>query len=230
METPLARFLDAAVLNPEMPRSEAEKAIRHCLKRQTRTVCVRPCDLPLAVELCQGTTTEPIVVVGFPHGANVSAIKAAEAAEAIEAGAKEVDMVANISRIRSHDWKEVLKDIETVVSVTKPALIPLKVILETAFLTPEEIHHATLCAIEAGADFVKTSTGFGPGGASTEAVRVMLETSGGRVKVKASGGIRTVQQAKDFIAMGVERLGVGYSSVDTLCGFSAESPEGPQPY
>ncbi|MCH8475233.1 MAG: deoxyribose-phosphate aldolase [Opitutales bacterium] len=227
MENSLAQYLDAAVLVPEMKESEAKEAIRHCIAHQTRTVCVRPCDLPMAVTLCQGTATEPIVVVAFPHGTNTPETKASETRETIQAGAREVDMVANVSRIRSGDWDYVRKDIEAVATVTKEATVPLKVILETAFLNLEEIHQATLCAIKAGADFVKTSTGFGPGGASEEAVRQMLKTSGGRIKVKASGGIRTIEQANTYLTMGVERLGVGFGSVEALCGNSGKpSPEG----
>ncbi|MCC5790504.1 MAG: deoxyribose-phosphate aldolase [Opitutales bacterium] len=227
MEKSLADYLDAAVLAPEMKESEAKEAILHCIEHKTRTVCVRPCDLPLAVQLCQGTATEPIVVVAFPHGANTPDTKAAEARDTIQNGAREVDMVANIGRIRSGNWDAVRQDIEAVAKETKAAKVPLKVILETAFLTVEEIHQATLCAIEAGADFVKTSTGFGPGGASEEAVRQMLETSAGRIKVKASGGIRTVEQAKAYVTMGVERLGVGFGSVEVLCGGKAK-PKGEQ--
>jgi deoxyribose-phosphate aldolase len=212
MNEPICRYLDAAVLKPEMNREEASAAIRECVAVKARTACVRPCDIELAKDLCAGTETDVCVVLGFPHGCQLSASKADEAQRYIASGVTEIDMVANIGHIRSHDWEAVTSDIRAVSRVTQPAGIPLKVIFETSYLSQEEIARTTECAIEAGADFIKTSTGFGGEGATEEGIRTMLSTSKGRIKVKASGGIRDYARAKMFVEMGVDRLGVGYSS------------------
>lgn len=224
--TPLARFLDAAILKPDCPVGEAREAILSCLSFQTKTVCVRPSDLGLAVSLCRGSQTGACVVLAFPHGQQLSRSKVDEANHYLEAGAAEIDMVANIGWIRSGLWSDVTADIAGVCQLTRPAGVPLKVILETAYLNTLQIEKATLSAIEAGADFVKTSTGFASGGATVDAVDTMLRVAEGRIKVKASGGIRTREEAEAFLRMGVERLGVGYTTCPALCGDTGDQPEG----
>jgi len=223
---PLNRYLDAAVLKPELTREEASAAIRECIELKTRTVCVRPCDLPLAGELCQGTDTDVCVVLAFPHGQQLSASKADEAARYLEVGTDEIDMVANIGWIRSGRWEEVRSDIAGVVAITREAEVPVKVIVESSLLTDEEIRAATRCVADAGADFVKTSTGFAGGGATEEAVRSMLEAAGGRILVKASGGIRDYSQARAFLDLGVSRLGVGSTSCRALITGGRAAGEG----
>lgn len=220
METrlPMARYLDHAVLKPEMSREEAKEAIRLGIAHQVKTVCVRPCDVAMAAALCEGTQTDVSCVLAFPHGCTTPAVKAFEAGEAIKSGTREIDMVANYGFIRSGFREKLLEDIHAVVDVAKPAGVLVKVILETCTLTVEEIRMATEAAVEAGADFVKTSTGFHQGGASVEAVKTMLDTAAGRIKVKASGGIRTLEDANRFLGMGCERLGVGYGTTPALCG------------
>ena len=212
MDLPIARYLDAAVLKPEMSREEAAAAIKECVAVNANTACVRPCDVELAKEICADSETGVCVVLAFPHGQQTSVSKAGEAREYVKLGVEEVDMVANIGRIRSHDWDAVTADVQAVVDVCKPAGIPLKVIFETSYLTDEEIAQTTECAIAAGADFVKTSTGFGGEGATESGVKIMLDTAAGRCEVKPSGGIRDFARAKMFVDMGATRLGVGYSS------------------
>ncbi len=215
---PMARYLDHAVLKPEMSRSEAKAAIQLGIDYHVRTVCVRPCDIALAAEMCQGTETEVSSTLAFPHGCITPAEKAFAAKQAIADGTKEIDMVVNYGFVRSGYTEKVLEDIHAVVDVAKPAGILVKVILETTALTLEEIAYATDLAIKAGADFVKTSTGFHTGGASVEAVKTMIDTGKGRIQVKASGGIRTLEDAERFLDLGCTRLGVGYTTTPVLCG------------
>lgn len=218
---PVCRYLDHAVLKPDLSEKEAIDAIELGVKYEVRTVCVRPCDIELAQRICSGTTTEVCVVLGFPHGTQLTATKVAEAQEFASLRVAEVDMVANYGKIRSGDWDYVRADIAAVAEALKPSGIPLKVIFETSTLSLEEIRKATEVSIEAGADFVKTSTGFNGAGATVEAVQAMLETAGGRVKVKPSGGIRTAAEARRYIEMGAARLGVGFSSTPALCDVEA---------
>jgi deoxyribose-phosphate aldolase len=212
------RYLDHAVLKPEMTREEAAKAIQLGIDYRVKTVCVKPCDIDMAVDMCKGTETEVSCVLAFPHGSTLSEVKAIEAEYYIKKGVHEIDMVVNYGYIRSGLWEQVYEDIKAVSDVTIPKKVPLKVILETSQLTDNEIAKATECAIRAGADFVKTSTGFYGSGATFEAVKTMLDASGGRIKVKASGGIRNAEQAKAFLDMGVQRLGNGFSSTPVICG------------
>lgn len=216
MEMRIARYIDHAVLKPEMSQEEAKNAILEGINYSVRTVCVRPCDIELAVSLCKGSQTEVSCVLAFPHGCTTNEVKAFEAAQYIQKGVAEIDMVANYGYIKSGLWDLVLYDIRSVADVTKKAGILLKVIFETCTLSPEEIKKTTEICIEAGADYVKTSTGFHNSGASEEAVKAMLEAAKGRIKVKASGGIRNIEIAKNYIDMGCERLGVGYSTTPVL--------------
>ena len=223
----LNRTLDAAILKPEMSQAEATEAIRACIALNTYSVCVRPCDIALAQQLCEGTDTAVCVVLGFPHGDQLPASKADEAHRYIELGVDEIDMVANYGWIRSGDWDAVQADIAGVAAQTKAAGIPLKVIFETAQLKPEQIRAMVEVCIAAGADFVKTSTGFNGEGAKVEDVKLMLETAAGRIKVKPSGGIRDTAGAQAFIDLGAHRLGVGWTSCEAICtGTTAEKRDG----
>jgi deoxyribose-phosphate aldolase len=156
-----------------------------------------------------GTPVVVAAVVGFPHGAQRPEVKALEARLAIADGARELDMVQNVGALRSGDQPAVRDDIAAVVAEARPHGVLVKVILETCFLTPAQIVAACRLAEEAGADFVKTSTGFGAGGATPDAVRTMLDAVGGRLGVKASGGIRSWDDAVRYLDMGCTRLGVG---------------------
>jgi deoxyribose-phosphate aldolase len=217
MSEKISRYLDTAVLKPEMTRKEAIEAITLSAKYDSKTVCVRPCDIDIASKICDGTNTEVSVVLGFPHGCGLSEVKGLEAEEYIKRGVSEIDMVANYGFIRSGEWGLVESDIRSVVQVCKPASVALKVIIESSELSLEEVEQATEAAIRAGADFVKTSTGFASGVATEEVVAKMLETSAGRIKVKPSGGIRDYNRAKMFVDMGVHRLGISFSSVVAIC-------------
>jgi len=214
---PIQRYLDHAILKPEMTQDEVKQAIQSGIDYQVRTVCVRPCDIELAVKMCAGTTTQVSNVLSFPHGVGTFAVKAAEARDYVAKGTNEIDMVVNYGYIRSGLWNLVEEDIRSVSAVTKPAGVMLKVIFETAMLTLEEVAQATEIAIKAEADFVKTSTGFNGGGATEEVIKVMLDTAKGRIQVKPSGGIRDYPRAKMFVEMGVHRLGVNYPSTPLIC-------------
>ena len=218
MNKKINRYLDAAVLYPEMARRDAREAIKTAIDYQSRTVCVRPCDIDIALEQSQGTQTEVCVVLGFPHGCGLSEVKALEAKAYIEKGVHEIDMVVNYGFIRSHEWDLVENDICSVFEVTRPAGVILKVILETSELSLEQVARATEIAIKAQADFVKTSTGFASGGATREVVKTMLDTAKGRIKIKPSGGIRDYARAKMFVDLGADRLGIGYTSLAAICG------------
>jgi len=213
----LNRYLDAAVLKPETTQSEATEAIKACIALETFSVCVRPCDIELAQSLCQGTATKVCVVLGFPHGDQLSASKADEARRYLEMGVDEIDMVANYGWAKSGDWDAVRADIAGVAEQTKAAGILLKVIFETAQLNAEQIRQLTEVSIDAGADFVKTSTGFNGEGAKEADVQLMLDTANGRAKVKPSGGIRDAATARRFVDRGAERLGVGWNSCAAIC-------------
>ena len=214
------RYIDHAVLKPEMTRDEVRDALRLGIDYKVKTVCVRPCDIDMAVEMCKGTETGVSCVLAFPHGTVPPEIKRMEAELYIQKGVDEIDMVVNYGYTRSKMWDEVERDIKAVSGVTRPAKVLLKVILETSQLTEDEIMKATECAINAGADFVKSSTGFYGEGATEKTVQAMLKAAGGRILVKASGGIRNAEQARKFLDMGVSRLGNGFSSTPVICNGS----------
>lgn len=224
---PIAAYLDAAILKPETSREEFTDAARTCIALKTWSICVRPCDIAPARELCAGTDTKVCVVLGFPHGCQLTASKADEAKRYLDAGVDEIDMVANYGWVRSGLWNDVEQDIAAVTAVTRPANVPLKVIFETAQLDAQAIRKLVECCIRAEADFVKTSTGFNGEGAREEDVKLMLETAAGQIKVKPSGGIRDAARARMFVDMGVHRLGVNWSSCEAICsGSGVESGSG----
>jgi deoxyribose-phosphate aldolase len=214
---PINRYLDHAVLVPQMTREEATAVIQSGIDYHVKTVCVRPCDIDLAVRMCQGTQTEVSCGLGFPHGTHCTESKSAEALLYCKKGVTEIDMVANYGWIRSGLWDEVRTDIKAVVDVAHANKVLVKVIFETSQLTLEQVRKATEVSIEAGADFVKTSTGFNGEGASEEVVACMLKTANGRINVKPSGGIRDAARAKLFIEMGASRLGVNGTSTAAIC-------------
>jgi deoxyribose-phosphate aldolase len=217
MPTSVNRYLDHAVLVPHMTQEEATAVIQSGINYQVKTVCVRPCDIDLAIQMCKGTQTEVASVLGFPHGTHCTESKRAEAQLYCTKGVAEIDMVANYGWIRSGLWDEVRADIKAVVEVAHTHKVLVKVILETSQLTLEQIGKATEICIEAGADFVKTSTGFNGEGANEEVVMCMIKTAKGRIKVKPSGGIRDAAKAMSFVNMGADRLGVNGTSTPALC-------------
>jgi len=204
-----------------MSRDEALEQMRIGIEYRVRTICVRPADISLAVALCKGSQTGVSCVLAFPHGDALTGSKADEAKRYVDLGVAEIDMVVNYSFIRSGLWRELETDIRAVTGVARPAGVKVKTIFETSSLTLDEVAKATEAAISAQADFVKTSTGFGGGGATEEVVKVMLDTAAGRIAVKPSGGIRDRARAEMFIAMGATRLGVGSNSTPAICVASA---------
>lgn len=205
----VARTIDHAALKPFLTDSDIRAACALGKKYAVASVCVRPSDVALAAQELAGTGVVPSAVVGFPHGASRPEVKALEARLAIEDGARELDMVMNIGKFLSADYGWVERDIEAVVAEARrhPG-VRVKVILETCYLSPGQIAKACQIAQAAGADFVKTSTGFGDGPATPEAVQVMLDTVGKSMGVKPSGGIRTYETACRYLDMGAARLGV----------------------
>ncbi|PKK40317.1 Deoxyribose-phosphate aldolase [Clostridiaceae bacterium JG1575] len=205
----LAKTMDHTLLRADATKKEVEKLCQEALEWGTFSVCINPCNIPLAKELLAESQVAVCTVVGFPLGQMTTEAKAFETAEAVFAGADEVDMVINVGRLKDGDFDYVRDDIQSVVQSANGKLT--KVILETCLLTPEEIRTASKLAQEAGADFVKTSTGFSKGGATVEAVRMMREVVGPKMGVKASGGIRTLADAKAMLEAGATRLGVSAS-------------------
>jgi len=214
----LEKYLDHAVLKPGMTQQQAAEEIRLGVECGAATVCVRPCDIRMAQEICSGTETKVICVLDFPHGCSGPETKEMLAALYADLGVYEIDMVMNYGFAKSGQWDRVYDEVKRVVNAAHQRNVGVKVIFETSELTNEEIRRGTEICADAGADFVKTSTGFSSQGATVEAVQAMLEAANGRIKVKASGGIRTVEQAQHYIEMGVQRLGVGSATTPLLCG------------
>ena len=204
----IAKMMDQAALKPSLTESDILSQCEMCRRLGIGHVCVRPTDVALAASALIGSGVAVSCVVGFPHGAARTETKVLEAELAIADGASELDMVINIGKLRSGRREEVLRDIRSVVELAHSKGALVKVILECCLLTEEEIKVACGCAEEAGADFVKSSTGFNGEGATPETIRAMLDAVGGRLRVKASGGIRSWDQAVAFAEMGVARLGV----------------------
>ncbi len=222
MSKPINRYIDAAILRPELTPAEVAAEIQSMVDLDIHTLCVRPADIDLALRLSQGTRTAVGTVLSFPLGYGHPQVKTKEAEAYVAMGVAEIDMVVNYGLVRAGDWDAVQADIAAVAGVTRPGGVILKAILETSELELDAIAGATEAAIAAGADYVKTSTGFASGGATVEAVRMMLGTARGRIKVKASGGIRDLAAARMYLAMGCERLGVGSSSTPALCNPDVE--------
>lgn len=203
----VAYMIDHTLLTPEATGADVEKLIAEAAELGTYSVCVSPSRLPVEVP----EKLHVAAVCGFPSGAVTTEVKAAEAARAVADGADEIDMVINLGLVKEGKWDEVRNDIQTVKEAVGDKV--LKVILETAVLNDDEIVAACEASEKAGADFVKTSTGFHPaGGASTHAVELMRKTVGDRLGVKASGGIRDAETAAAMIAAGANRLGLSSSA------------------
>jgi deoxyribose-phosphate aldolase len=206
-EASLARFIDHTLLKPGAKGAQIDSLCREALEHAFYSVCVHPIWLPRARQALRGSEVELCTVVAFPHGELGAKAKGLEASCAVEAGATEVDMVAARSLIHASRWSELRREVQAVVDASNAALPRVKVILETASLSPDEIRAACESVVEAGAHFVKTSTGFGEGGASVEAVQLMRECVGPDFGVKASGGIRDLQAARAMLDAGANRLG-----------------------
>ncbi|NVJ22659.1 MULTISPECIES: deoxyribose-phosphate aldolase [Myxococcus] len=205
----LAPYIDHTLLKPEAREEDVVKVAEEARRYGFATVCVNSSHVATVARILAGSSTVPIAVVGFPLGAALSSAKAFEAREAIAAGAREIDMVVNIGALRAKDHIAVFLDIAAVVEASRP--YPVKVILETTLLTRDEKVFACLLSKSAGAAFVKTSTGFSSGGATVEDVELMRSTVGDGVGVKASGGVRSSEDAMNMLRAGANRLGASAS-------------------
>lgn len=206
----LNRMIDHTILKADATKEDVLRIIEEAKTYHFYSVCINPTWVALAAEELKGEPTAVCTVIGFPLGANTSEVKAYETADAIKNGADEVDMVINIGALKSKQFKKVQADIEAVVSAAKDKAL-VKVIIETALLDNEEIVKACELAKAAGADFVKTSTGFSTGGAVVADVKLMRETVGPEMGVKASGGIHNEAEAAAMVEAGANRLGTSAS-------------------
>ena len=212
----VSSVIDHSVLRPESTANDISIGAEVALRNNVASLCIRPCDVSQGFELLKGSTVFLSTVSGFPHGTTTTATKVFESQEAVKSGAVELDMVLNVGWLVSGRVDEVTADIAAVVSAAKaqnPSVM-VKVIFETALLNEEQIVAACHASEAAGADYVKTSTGFASSGATAEHIRLMRATVGDRLGVKASGGVRTLDSIIDMIDAGASR--VGSSSTDAV--------------
>ncbi len=203
----IAKMIDHSLLNPVMTDRELEEGCEIALKYDVASVCIKPYYLKRCAEILKGSTVKASTTIGFPHGGHTTSIKVAEAMQALQDGGEELDMVVNIGKVLSEDWAYVRQDIEAVLRVTHEAGAILKVIFENCYL--QDAHKITLCQIcgELGVDFVKTSTGYGTGGATLADLKLMRQYSPPNVRIKAAGGVRTFDALLEVRAVGVSRVG-----------------------
>lgn len=205
----LAKYIDHTLLKQDATQEDLKKVCEEAGQHSFASVCVNASNIPFVARCLSGTSVMPIAVVGFPLGAGTPAAKSFEAREAVAAGAQEIDMVINIGALKSLNYSTVLEDIRAVVEASKPA--PVKVILETGMLNNEEKVAGSVLAKSGGAAFVKTSTGFGPGGATVDDVKLMRSIVGPEMGVKASGGVRSQEDVLKMIDAGANRIGASAS-------------------
>jgi deoxyribose-phosphate aldolase len=203
----IARMIDHSLLHPKVTDAELEAGCLLAREYGVASVCIKPYAVPLASRILAGSSVAVGTTVGFPHGGHTTLVKVVEAETAIRDGARELDMVVNIGKVLSRDWDYVRRDIAAVVEAAHALGAIVKVIFENSFLQDE--HKIRLCEIcgEVGADFVKTATGYGEGGATDEDLRLMRQHSPPHVQVKAAGGIRTLDRLLAVRALGVTRVG-----------------------
>jgi deoxyribose-phosphate aldolase len=203
----VAGMIDHSLLQPVLTDAELEKGCRVAREYEVASVCIKPYGVRLAAQILAGSRVAVGTVIGFPHGGHVTAIKRAEAEQAMTDGARELDMVVNIGKVLSGDWDYVKRDIAAVVDAAHARKAIVKVIFENCFL--QDSHKEMLCKIcgEVGADFVKTSTGYGDAGATDEDLKLMRHCSPPHVQVKAAGGVRNFDRLLAVRAIGVTRVG-----------------------
>lgn len=204
------KFFDHTLLAADATIAQITKLCQEAKEYDFMSVCVNPCFVKLCAKLLKGTDVKVCTVVGFPLGADVARIKALAAAQAVKDGATEVDMVQNISMAKEHDYDFIADEVRQVKAAVGEK-ITLKVILENCYLNDTEIEQCCKACVKGGCDFVKTSTGFGKGGAKTSDVRLMRETVGPLIGVKAAGGIHTKKDVLDMLDAGANRIGCSHS-------------------
>lgn len=204
----IAAMLDHSTLQPWLTEEDIRKGCQVALKYHTASVCARPCDVPVLKEMLSGSGVKVCTVIGFPHGAHQTAVKLAEAQLALAEGCEELDMVLNIGRLKHGDTDYVEAEIRAIASAAHAAGAILKVILETCYLTEEEKILACRLSEKAGADFVKTSTGYGSAGCTIEDLKLMRANVSEKVRIKGSGGIRDLDTVLSARAVGASRCGV----------------------
>jgi deoxyribose-phosphate aldolase len=203
----IAKMIDHSLLNPTLTDKELEQGCRLGLEYECGSVCIMPYYLDRCAEILRGSAVKASTTIGFPHGGHTTAIKVAEARRALDDGAEELDMVVNISKVLSGDWDYVQRDIHPVIELAHARGQKVKVIFENCYLKDDQkIRLCEICG-ELGADWVKTSTGYGPGGATIEDLKLMRAHSPARVQVKAAGGIRDLDKLLEVRALGVTRVG-----------------------
>lgn len=217
-----ASLIDHTLLKPNVTTEQIEQLCKEALEHNFFSVCIAPCHIPIAEKILKNKEPKICSVIGFPLGSQTSASKTFEARNAIELGADEIDMVINVSALKSKKLDLVFQEIETIKQVCGSKV--LKVILETCYLDEDEILTACMISKAAGADFVKTSTGFGTDGASVENIKLMRRVVGAEMGVKASGGIRSREDADKMIQAGASRLGC--SAGLKIVGAADKAPEG----
>ncbi len=220
MTTNYAALIDHTLLKADATQSQVEKLCDEALQYKFASVCVNPTWVKLSAEKLANSEVKVCTVIGFPLGATTPSVKAFETKDAIENGATEIDMVINIGALKDRQYELVLNDIKAVVKAAKGTLV--KVIIETSLLTDEEKVKACELSVEAGADFVKTSTGFSTGGATAEDVALMRKTVGPTIGVKASGGVRSLEDLTKMVEAGATRIGAS-SGVAIMNGLSSNS-------
>lgn len=209
----LNKYIDHTILKATASSSDVQKLCEEAIEHKFYSVCVNGCYVADAKQLLQGTDVKVAAVVGFPLGAMTTAAKVFEAKEAVENGASEIDMVINVAKLKDGEFEYVENEIRQIKEAIGDNV--LKVIIETCYLTDEEKVKACELSLVAKADFVKTSTGFGTGGATYEDVKLMKSVVGDNAKVKASGGVRDKETAQKYVELGAERLGTS-SGIDIV--------------
>lgn len=204
----IAKMLDHSTLQPYLTDEDVRRGCELALRYDTASVCARPCDMPLVASMLRGSDVKVCTVIGFPHGAHRTAVKVAEAKQALADGCTELDMVINIGKLVAGDEAYVREEIRQIVQAAHEAGALVKVILETCYLTDEQKVTACRLSEEAGADFVKTSTGYGSKGCTIEDLKLMRRSVSERVQVKGSGGIRDLDTVLSARAVGATRCGV----------------------
>ncbi|MDQ0299757.1 deoxyribose-phosphate aldolase [Salibacterium salarium] len=217
----LSTMIDHTLLKPDSTIDQVKTLSNEAKEYNFASVCVNPSMVPVAYSILKDTEVEVCTVIGFPLGATLPGVKAFETKQAIDKGATEIDMVINIGALKSGEELDVQKDVKAVVEAAKDKAL-VKVIIETVLLTDEEKEKACVLAVEAGADFVKTSTGFAGGGATLEDVKLMKQVVGDKAEVKASGGVKDEQTALAMIEAGAQRIGTS-SGIAIVSGTSSSS-------